>query len=123
MFDRAYTRPIPGLKAPQGLINRYGMPFQLWLGQNEERDFAPFCGCSITPVEIFYAAEQECVVHLDDLLLRRVRLGLVLRYGGAACLPDLKSRLQIIMKWSEQDWNREVERYLRIIRESYSIPG
>ena len=123
MFDRAYTRPAPGFTAPQSLVNRYGVPFQRWLVQNEERDFTPFCGCSSTPVEIYYAAGQECAVHLDDILLRRVRLGLVVRDGGSACLPELKSRLQIIMKWSEQDWNREVERYQRIIHESYSIPG
>ena len=122
LFDRAFTLPEQGTGLPHNLIKRYGKSFQDWLETLHERDFAPFSGCSITPVEIYYAADQECVVHLDDLLLRRVRLGLVLRNGGAACLPALKERLQIIMNWSDQDWTREVDRYLRIIQESYSIP-
>ena len=123
LFNRQYTQPVIGMQAPQDLTNRYGKPFLEWLGSLENRDFTPFCGTAITPLEIYYTAEQESVVHLDDLLLRRVRLGLVHRGGGAACLPQLKERLQYIMNWSELDWNREVDRYLRIIRESYSIPG
>lgn len=122
-FNRLYTQPVTGMQAPQDLTNRYGKPFLDWLGTLENHDFTPFCGTAITPLEIYYTAEHESVVHLDDLLLRRVRLGLVHRGGGADCLPHLKERLQYIMNWSELDWNREVDRYLRIIRESYSIPG
>lgn len=122
LFDREYTMPMPGINVPRDLTNRYGKPFMDWLGSIEVRDLTPFCGTSITPLEVYYTAEHECVVHLDDLLLRRVRLGLVQRDGGAECLPQLKERLQYIMNWSDLDWNREVDRYLRIIRESYSIP-
>lgn len=122
LFDREYTQPAQSLPVPRDLTNRYGRPFLDWLGRIEECDYTPFCGTLITPLEIYYTAEHESVVHLDDLLLRRVRLGLVRRDGGADCLPLLKERLQYIMNWSEGDWIREVERYLRIIQESYSIP-
>ncbi len=60
------------------MVNRWRIG---WKGNPEVNlEFLP--GCRVTPLEILYAAGHEGVVHLDDLLLRRVRLGLLQHDGG-----------------------------------------
>lgn len=61
--------------------------------------------------EVRWAAEREGVVHLDDLLLRRVRLGLTLPEGGIPLLERLRPWLQPALGWDETRWQAEVERY------------
>ncbi len=73
--------------------------------------------------ELIWACTAESVVHLDDLLLRRTRLGLLLDKGGISCLPVVKTICQRILGWSDQTWQQEVERYQRIVAEHYSLPG
>ena len=46
-----------------------------------------------------HAARPWC--HLDDLLLRRVRLGLQLPEGGAALLPELRAICQEELGWDD----------------------
>lgn len=50
--------------------------------------------------ELRWAARHEAVVHLDDLMMRRTRLGLVTERGGEAYLPRI---LDICAQ--ELDWN------------------
>ncbi len=67
------------------------------------------------------AAEQ--VVHLDDLLLRRSRLGLQLPQGAAALLPQVRTVCEPVLAWGDVKWDAEVARYQGIWRERYSVPG
>ncbi|MES1939829.1 FAD dependent oxidoreductase [Salinisphaera sp. T5B8] len=62
--------------------------------------------------ELRYALAHEAVVHLDDLLLRRTRAGLLLAEGGLAELPALESLVRDTLGWDATRWNTEVERYL-----------
>src|SRR3546814_8393861 len=59
--------------------------------------------------ELRWSLAHEAVVHLDDLLLRRTRIGLVSEQGGAALLPRIgevcrseehTSELQSLMRTS-----------------------
>ncbi len=71
-----------------------------------------------------WAARAEGVVHLDDLLLRRVRLGLLLRRGGAAHLPRIRSLVMPELGWDEARWNAEEAAYLaRWARDHAPEPG
>ncbi|WP_201738504.1 glycerol-3-phosphate dehydrogenase/oxidase [Thermus thermamylovorans] len=70
--------------------------------------------------EVRWAAEREGVVHLDDLLLRRVRLGLTLPEGGIPLLERLRPWLQPALGWDETRWQAEVERYRGVWRSAYS---
>lgn len=72
--------------------------------------------------ELCYACQSEQVRHLDDLLLRRTRIGLLTPQGAAALLPQIKSHCQPLLGWSESHWHNEVERYLAIWRGYYSLP-
>jgi len=72
--------------------------------------------------ELVWAAENEAVVHLDDLLLRRVRLGLLIPNGGLDYLPRVRELVQSPLGWSDQTWEKEAQRYEKIWRENYYLP-
>lgn len=86
-------------------------------------DLEPIPGTHTCWAELRWQAASEAVVHLDDLLLRRSRLGLLLKNGGLDLLPDLKERLQPILGWSDEHWAAEVERYRRLWSQFYSSPS
>ncbi len=67
--------------------------------------------------------EHEMVVHLDDLLLRRTHLGLLHRRGAREQLDALRAPCQRLLGWDEERWTREVERYIVLIEQYYSVPG
>jgi glycerol-3-phosphate dehydrogenase len=73
--------------------------------------------------ELAWAAENEAVVHLDDLLLRRVRLGLLLPKGGMDKMDQVRNLVQSPLGWSDDTWLSEVIRYKAIWQENYSLPG
>jgi len=73
--------------------------------------------------ELAWAAKNEAVVHLDDLLLRRVRMGLLLPNGGLDHLDRIRQLAQAPLGWSDEKWNNEVDRYKDIWRKNYYQPG
>jgi len=70
-----------------------------------------------------WVVENEMVVHLDDLLLRRVRLGNTQPAGAKDVLPQIRSLCQSGLGWNDARWEAETERYLRIVAESYGLPA
>ncbi len=62
--------------------------------------------------ELRWAARHEQVVHLDDLLLRRTRLGLVVEDGARALLPQLMAICREELGWSEPHCAEQQRRYL-----------
>lgn len=72
--------------------------------------------------ELRWAARAEAVVHLDDLLLRRVRLGLLLPQGGKDCLADIRCVVQSELGWEDAMWEYEARRYLDIWQKCYNLP-
>ena len=73
--------------------------------------------------ELRWSAGNEAIVHLDDLLLRRTRLGLLLEQGGLMFEDRIKAICQEELGWSEQKWQQEVTRYQSIWNTYYSIPN
>ncbi len=74
-------------------------------------------------LELRCAARHEAVNHLDDLLLRRVRVGLLLPDGGGAILPEVRAIAQEELGWSDARWEQEAADYLVRCRADYSVPG
>lgn len=124
----AHVAPVPALAALDGasrarLLARYGVAAAnvLAVAQAGELDAVP--GTATPWAELRHAARHEQVRHLDDLLLRRTRLGLLLREGGAAILPRVGEVARQELGWDERRWRAEVRRYRAIIRRSYSVPS
>ncbi len=73
--------------------------------------------------EVIWACKQEDVKHLDDLMLRRTRIGLVVPEGGKALLPTIKEHCLGALGWNDEQWQTEEARYLTLWREAYSLPN
>jgi glycerol-3-phosphate dehydrogenase len=73
-----------------------------------------------TWAELKWAFEVESVIHLDDLLLRRVRLGHLLPQGGLTLKTEIQNRLQPTRDWSPERWENEWTRYRTLWETCYS---
>lgn len=73
--------------------------------------------------ELRWAARAEAVVHLADLLLRRVRLGITLPHGGLGELAQIQAIVQPELEWDDRRWNAEVNAYRALWAAAYAPPG
>jgi len=74
--------------------------------------------------ELRWAARAEGVVHLADLLLRRVRIGMLLPGGAEDQLPRVRKAVQAELGWSDEKWQQESVAYMDTWRRYYSpSPG
>ncbi|WP_409319093.1 glycerol-3-phosphate dehydrogenase/oxidase [Pseudomonas sp. KCJK9016] len=72
--------------------------------------------------ELAFACEAEMVLHLDDLLLRRTRLGLLLPRGGADCFPAIRQLCQSRLGWNDEHWQQEQQRYQALWQRHHGLP-
>lgn len=72
--------------------------------------------------ELVWAAKYEQIVHLDDLLLRRTRLGNLLFQGGKQYLAQIRELCQQALNWGDEKWQQEASRYQQIWQQHYSLP-
>lgn len=73
--------------------------------------------------ELRWAARAEGVVHLDDLLLRRVRLGLTCPHGALGLLGDIRPIVQPELGWTDARWQQEASTYAGQVTQHYMLPG
>jgi glycerol-3-phosphate dehydrogenase len=86
-------------------------------------DLQPISNSPYLWAELRWAARHGQVVHLDDLLLRRVRLGLLLPEGGHRWLPRIRAVCQPELGWEDARWQEEEARYLALWQRHYSLPA
>jgi glycerol-3-phosphate dehydrogenase len=85
-------------------------------------ELAPIADTPWLWAELRWAAGNEAVVHLDDLLLRRVRVGLLLEGGGVEILPRVKEICAEELGWDNARWEKEMTSYLETWDRSYRPP-
>ncbi|MFU8773634.1 MAG: glycerol-3-phosphate dehydrogenase C-terminal domain-containing protein, partial [Anaerolineales bacterium] len=68
------------------------------------------------------SAQHEGIVHLDDLLLRRIRLGIQLPGGGISILDRIRQTVQTELGWDDEKWLQEAKRYINKWQQHYSPP-
>jgi glycerol-3-phosphate dehydrogenase len=73
--------------------------------------------------ELNWILRHEVVQHLDDLMLRRTRLGNILPDGGQKILSQIAPLCQSCLGWNNSRWRRECERYKTIFGRYFSLPG
>lgn len=109
----------------QRLQGFYGRQLDTLLELAHEEDLAYVTDSNTIWAEIRFAARHEQVMHLDDLLLRRTRLGLILPNG--AMTPLISARLKQICQqelgWNEQKWQQEAQRYQNLWQRYYHLPA
>lgn len=117
--------PWPGATALEPavrlrLLGRYGADEPAMLAVAGPGEIAPIEGSAALWAELRWAARAEGVVHLDDLLLRRVRLGLLLPRGGQDNLAQVRAIVQPELGWDDERWEREAEAYRGIWERAYA---
>lgn len=103
-------------------LARYGESSLDFLSASSAGERLPMCGHHVSLADLRWAMRHESVRHLDDLLLRRTRIGMIAREGGATLLPGLRSIIQEELNWSDSRWDEEVARYLAYWKKTYSVP-
>ncbi|MCP5096236.1 MAG: glycerol-3-phosphate dehydrogenase/oxidase [Chloroflexi bacterium] len=106
----------------QRLNGRYGHDASALIdaAQAGELDLIP--GTMALWAELRWASRAEGVVHLSDLLLRRVRLGLFLTNGGAHLHNQIRRICQSELGWDDAKWSDEWTAYLDHWQSNYSLP-
>ena len=104
------------------LLGRYGAQAPRLVAAAQPGELEPIPGTHTLWAELRWAARSEQVCHLDDLLLRRTRLGLLLPQGGAAIFPALQRICQQELGWTAERWQSEQTRYQELWRRCYSLP-
>ncbi len=102
------------------LAGRYGADTPRLLASADPAELTPVASLRGLWAELRWAARACSVVHLDDLLLRRVRLGLLLPRGGADHLARIRQIVQPELGWDDQRWQAEERAYLRTWRRYYA---
>ncbi|MCP4417298.1 MAG: glycerol-3-phosphate dehydrogenase/oxidase [Chloroflexi bacterium] len=106
----------------QRLIGRYGQEAAALIEAAHPDELAPIPNTNVLWAELRWAARSEGVVHLDDLLLRRVRLGLLLPEGGARLESQIRSICQGELGWENGRWAEEWTAYRQRWQAKYSLP-
>ncbi len=104
------------------LAGKYGADALKLIQAAQPGELERIPGCNVLWAELRWAARSEWVVHLDDLLLRRVRLGLLVPAGAQAFLPRIRAICQAELGWDDARWQREEGEYLERWRKHYSVP-
>jgi glycerol-3-phosphate dehydrogenase len=104
------------------MAGRLGADVTSFFAESDPADLHPIDPIPQFWAELTWAAKNEAVVHLDDLLLRRVRLGILLPNGGLDVIDHIKQRVQPALGWSDKTWAAEVDRYQNIWQENYYLP-
>lgn len=126
VLDRVDTTLAGGESLAEGvqrrLLGRYGADAARLVACAQAGELEVIPGSQTLWAELRWAARAEAVLRLDDLLLRRTRLGLLLPKGGAAILPRVAEICRAELGWDEKRWRAEETAYREIQRRCYDLP-
>ncbi|MAZ89125.1 MAG: FAD-dependent oxidoreductase [Cellvibrionaceae bacterium] len=122
--DAELTLQAPSIEPTlaQLLVARYGNAALQIVSRRQTDELSLIAGTQVCLAECRWLMRNEAVTHLDDLMLRRTRLGQLLERGGEDVLTLLAPIAQQELGWSESQWQQECERYLQIWRQYYYLP-
>ncbi len=121
MFEALQAAPanLP-VEIHKRLWGRYGRETSVMLESAPADHLEVIPGTRTLWAELPHAALRENIRHLDDLLLRRVRIGLLLPEGGKHQMDQIREICRPALPWSDAVWDREIEDYLKMWRACYS---
>jgi len=102
---------VPPPAATTRMQGRLGVAGAAWVAARSAEERQPLAGTPYSLAELRWSMREEQVRRLDDLLLRRSRLGLVAARGAEALLPLLEAPCREDLGWDAARWADEVSRY------------
>lgn len=122
--DRAVFLSASVHAAQQRLYGRLGVAVAGTLMQEVPgEELQPIGETPYSWAELRWAARHESVVHLQDLMMRRTRLGLVSERGGAAWLPRVLGICRQELGWDESRCAQEQGAYLEYWQAQHAPPA
>ena len=103
------------------LFGRFGAQAPAAVAAAGPGELALIPGTLVRWFELRWAARGEAAVHLDDLLLRRVRLGLLLPHGGLEIIARIRSIVQPELGWDDRRWEQELAHYTELWNRCYHL--
>ena len=125
MLDSTHKPPPSAVLEPSmmlRLLGRYGSDAYGLLSSAQDHELKSIHGSHAMWAELRWAARNEGVVHLDDLLLRRLRLGLQQPAGGLTDIERIRRIVQEELDWSDERWDQELETYQQLWQHAFSPP-
>jgi len=124
IYDPQATEPRPeGISKWhwQRLCGRYGAQAARWIGALPADTLELIPGTCTFWAELSWCATEH-VEHLDDLLLRRTRLGILCERGAIPLLPRIRALTEPYLSWGGDRWAQEERRYLDLWARCYGLP-
>jgi glycerol-3-phosphate dehydrogenase len=114
---------LKGLKPETAarLLGRYGNRASDLVAAAKPFELENIPGTVTQWAELRFAAQNEAVVHLEDLMLRRTRIALLLENGGKSILPEIRAICQPLLGWDDEKWAREEQDYLETWQQFYGV--
>jgi glycerol-3-phosphate dehydrogenase len=103
------------------LVGRHGADAPAILAAAERDELRPIGSSPALWAELRWAVRAEGVVHLEDLILRRVRLGIVLPQGGLEYTDRIRDIVRSELEWDNARWEQELQRYQEQWHRCYQI--
>jgi glycerol-3-phosphate dehydrogenase len=127
IFDRPSETPEEDFElAPDSwrtLCGRYGELARELVRDAGPQELEVVSGTRTLWAELPYAAQYENIRHLTDLLLRRVRIGLLTPEGGREHFGRIRSLVAPVVSWDDKRWKDEIRDYLDHWRHAHSVPS
>ncbi len=119
------TTPPRGLSAEvwRRLCGRYGEDAEKIVTRADPKDLRPIENTFTLWAELPRLAETEDIRNLSDLLLRRVRIGLLTPGGGRHLLDWVQALCEPVMGWDKQRWKKERSAYIAHWEYAHRVPG
>ncbi len=104
------------------LFGRYGNCAAEMVREAAPDDLETIGDTAILWAELPFLAKHEWVHHLSDLLLRRVRLGLLTPCGGRPYLKRIQTLCEPALSWGSERWDAEIQSYLDLWQRVHKMP-
>jgi glycerol-3-phosphate dehydrogenase len=105
------------------LYGRYGEKAGSLVKKAAKQDLSLIPGTLTLWAELPMLAETEQIRHLTDLLLRRVRIGMLLPEGGKEHLVRIRQLCEPVLPWDSERWEKELKLYGDYIQSTLRVPG
>ena len=125
MFDppRSVSVPAGTSLEPavlERLVGRYGAATGDLLAAAGPGELERLPGTDTVWAELRWAARSERIVHLEDLMLRRTRLGLLATEGGLPLLERVRGIVAAELGWDDTRWSAEADAYRALWQSDYA---